>query len=165
MQSLGIQVHEDSVQDIIKKLRKAVVDELLGNNTAEYQSFLSHEQLSTQAQRFLKDGEFMGEVGDLMIKALCNVLQTPIILFTSVKGLPIIVSTPTHNPLKEVEFIYLAYNQYGPGHYDLALYAGGNEVESSSCKRHFCSCASRRPIKGLPCCQDPSLKAYSTRCP
>ena len=165
LQSLGIQVHEDSVQDIIKKLRKAVVDELLGNNTAEYQSFLSHEQLSTQAQRFLKDGKFMGEVGDLMIKALCNVLQTPIILFTSVKGLPIIVSTPTHNPLKEVEFIYLAYNQYGPGHYDLALYAGGNEVESSSCKRHFCSCASRRPIKGLPCCQDPSLKAYSTRCP
>ena len=100
LQSLGIQVSKDSIQDIIKKLRKAVVDELLGNNTAEYQSFLSQEQLSTEAQHFLKDGEFMGEVGDLMIKALCNVLQTPIILFTSIKGLPIIVSTPTHNPLK-----------------------------------------------------------------
>lgn len=41
LQSLGIQVSKDSIQDIIKKLRKAVVDELLGNNTAEYQSFLS----------------------------------------------------------------------------------------------------------------------------
>lgn len=127
----------------------AVVDELLGSSTDEYQSFLSHEQLSTQAQCFLKDGEFMGEIGNLVIKELCNVLQTPISLFTSVKGLPIIVSTPTHNPLKEVEFIYLAYNQYGPGHYDLVFYDGGNEVQSSSCKGHFCSCASRRPIKGL----------------
>lgn len=165
LQSLGIQVCEDGVPNIIKKLRKSVVDELLGSNTTEYQSFLSHEQLPTQAQRFLRDGEFMGEIGDLMVKALCNVLQTPIILFTSVKDMPIIVCTPTHNPLKEVDFIYLAYNQYGPGHYDVALYGGGNETQGTSRKRQFCSCASRRPIKGLPCCLDPTLKSYSTRCP
>ena len=165
LQSLEIQIHENTIEDIVKKLRKAVVDELLGNETDEYQSFLSHEQLSMQAQRFLRNGEFMGEIGDLMVKALCNILQTPIILFTSVKDLPIIVCTPTHSPLKEVEFIYLTYNQYGQGHYDLALYAGGNEPQHSGIKRRFCSCASRRPIKGLPCCQDPSLKSYTTRCP
>ena len=83
----------------------------------------------------------------------------------SVKDMPIIVCTPTHNPLKEVDFICLAYNQYDPGHYDVALYGGGNETQGTSRKCHFCSCASRRPIKGLSCCLDPTLTSYSTRCP
>lgn len=99
-----------------------------------------------------------------MITALANVLQTPVVLFTSADGLPIIVTKPTHNPLKDVELIYLAYNQYGPGHYDLAVYSGDSEG-STSRRRNFCSCASRRPINGTTCCQDPALRAYSTRCP
>jgi len=72
---LGINLTSQSTADVIAALRKAVVDEWLGHNSKEYQSFLTYGQLETEACHFLNSGEFAGEMGDLVITALSNVLQ------------------------------------------------------------------------------------------
>lgn len=58
------------VKHLTAKLREAVVQEWLGENTLYYQSFLTHQQLQVEAHRFLRDGEFAGDIGDLVLPAL-----------------------------------------------------------------------------------------------
>ena len=49
---------------------------------------------------------------------MCNVLNTPIVVFSSISDVPVIVITPTIGTATTSETIHLAYSQYGPGHYD-----------------------------------------------
>ena len=49
--------------------------EWLGDHSQEYQSFLTRAQLVGEAHRFLENGEFAGELGDLVLTGLANVLQ------------------------------------------------------------------------------------------
>lgn len=78
------------------KLREAVVNEWMGEHTSEYQAFLTSDQLKAEADRFLTSGQFSGELGDLVLLALANVLATPLFLFTSVPSLPTLTVMPTH---------------------------------------------------------------------
>ena len=163
LSQLEIDMSSDLEDDIIKKLRIAVVQEWLGENMHEYQSFLSSQQLHAEAAKFTTHGVFSGEVGDLMVRALSNVLHTPIVLFTSAPDMPIIVTTPSHVHVTNTHPIHLTFNMFGPGHYDLAVF---NEVLSDKSSlvytNSFCLCASKRMTKGTPCSQSTS---YSTRCP
>lgn len=43
---------------------------------------------------FLESGHFEGELGDLMVLTLANVLNIPIVLFTSVPNMPVLCVTP-----------------------------------------------------------------------
>ena len=73
------------VQYLAKKMREAVVLEWTGENTMYYQSFLTQQQLQEEAHRFLHDGEFIGDVGNLVLPALVTVLAIPMTVFTSAK--------------------------------------------------------------------------------
>ena len=53
LSTLGMNLTSQSTADVITTLRKAVVDEWLGHNSKEYQSFLTYGQLETEACRFL----------------------------------------------------------------------------------------------------------------
>jgi hypothetical protein len=79
---LGINLSADSVEEIAAQLRRAVVEEWLGDYYSEYTRFLAFSQLEQEAQRFLRSGEFAGDVGDLVIVAWSNVFHSPIVFFT-----------------------------------------------------------------------------------
>lgn len=61
-----------NVRELAMALRQATVTEWLGENSNVYQSFLTHSQLREQAQRFMQDGEYSGDIGDLILPALAN---------------------------------------------------------------------------------------------
>ena len=53
LKHLSIDPNTQSIPEIVSILRKAVVNEWLGENTGDYQSFLTSDQLQEQAQAFL----------------------------------------------------------------------------------------------------------------
>ena len=95
-----------------------------------------------------------------LVRALSNVLESPIVLFTSATGLPIIITRPSHTYVSNIHPIYLTLNMFGAGHYDLAVINDSHPEQVHYNK--FCLCASRKQIKGKPCMQS---QQYSTRCP
>ncbi len=80
--NVAIHVHE-SLSQIASALRKGVVNQWLGEHSECYQIFMTKGQLQTQAEEFIKDGTYSSDVGDLTIAALSNMLQIPVVLFTS----------------------------------------------------------------------------------
>ena len=127
-----------TLESIILSLRKSVVNEWLGEHSQYYSRFLTLAQLENEAACFLESGEFAGELGDLVIAALSNVLQSPIVVFTSIHHLPVLVITPSHQAMINPSPIYLTYNQEGPGHYvhcDELLERGETQNKSCTCGR------------------------------
>ena len=164
LENLGINVAKDSIERIAYLLRQAVVAEWLGDHFTEYAGFLAFSQLELEAQRFLRSGEFAGDVGDLVITALCNVLHSPIVLFTSIPNLPILVVTPSHEPMDNPQPIHLTFTQHGAGHYDLASYRDSFPCpDSEQCAEPSkCSCGRKRQ-SGTACTS--VLNKYTCRCP
>ena len=129
-----------------------------------YQSFLTHQQLKEEAHRFLQDGEFTGDVGDLVLPALVNVLAIPMTVFTSAENMPVLSLLPITSMVMESEPIFLAYLHEGPGHYDAVIRDDKENIEpleltSGTTK---CTCG-RKATKGVSCAF--TLDRYSTRCP
>lgn len=163
LQELGIDPHCDSVETIVKALRRAVVNEWTGDHSHEYADFLSHTQLEQQGQLFLQSGEFSGELGDLVIAALSNILHSPIILFTSIPNLPVLVISPSHEIMHNPQPIHLAFTQEGPGHYDVAIHNDGNDVSSMALSAtDKCTCG-KKTSAGVACTT--VLDKYASRCP
>ena len=168
LQHMSIDPKEQSNDDIVCLLRKAVVDEWLGDNTGNYQAFLTSDQLHKQARSFLKNGTFAGDIGDLVVQALANVLKSPIVVFTSVENMPTIVITPPHVVIENAQPLHLAYNAHGPGHYDAAVWVSPDtqpeelSEEAALPQQPACSCG-RKSTKGTPCSLQ--LNIYTTRCP
>lgn len=166
LERLGIDVSSDSVQHIAKLLRRAVVTEWLGEHSTEYTGFLASAQLEKEAQTFLNSGEFAGELGDLVVSALSNVLQSPIVLFTSIANLPILVVTPSHTIMENPQPIHLSFTQYGPGHYDMAIYQDSNSSAAASQdiqESHQCTCGRKKNLSGAACTT--IMNKYASRCP
>ena len=152
------------IKHLAKKLREAVVQEWMGENTMCYQSFLTHQQLKEEAHRFLQDGEFTGDVGDLVLPALVNVLAIPMAVFTSAENMPVLSLLPITSMVMESEPVFLAYLHEGPGHYDAVIRDDKENIEpleltSGTTK---CTCG-RKATKGVSCAF--TLDRYSTRCP
>ena len=105
---IGINVQE-SLAQIASGLRKCVVKEWLGEQSQSYQVFMSEGQLQSQAEEFLQDGAYSLDIGDLAIAALSNMLQTPLILFTSRPNQPLHIQYPTNSPMLNPNPICLAY--------------------------------------------------------
>ena len=119
--NLSIDSNTQSIPEIVSILRKAVVNEWLGENTGDYQSFLTSDQLEEQAQVFLNSGTFAGDIGDLVVQALTNVLKSPIVVFTSMENVPTIVLTPPHVAIANTQPLHIAFNAHGLGHYNAAF--------------------------------------------
>ena len=77
LQSLGCST-ESNPKELSKALRQATVSEWLGENSLHYQSFLTHDQLHEEAQKFIEDGHYSGDMGD---PVLVNVLSLPTTIY------------------------------------------------------------------------------------
>jgi hypothetical protein len=162
LHNLGIDPCHDNVSIVAKALRRAVVNEWTGDHSYEYTGFLSHTQIEEQGQQFLASGEFSGELGDLVIAALSNILHSPIVLFTSIPNLPVLVLSPSHEVMLNPQPIHLAFTQQGPGHYDIAMHVDQAATSQSEHAVTKCGCG-RRTSAGVACTT--ILEKYSSRCP
>jgi len=103
---------------VARALRAAVVDEWLGETSDHYQGFSSVD-IRSHAEEY--SGEFAGELGDLMVMIIANIIRLPLLLFTNVENIPILVITPSLSIAETPLPLYLVYNATGPGHYDYAV--------------------------------------------
>ena len=145
--------------------------EWLGEHSQCYQMFMTEGQLHIQAKEFLHDGAYSSDIGDLAIAALSNMLQSPLVLFTSRPNQPLHIQHPNNSPMINPHPIYLAYLQVGPGHYDaVAPYTVEQDKDdsisaptaSSHAATTNCNCG-RRSMKGNACSF--SLIHYTCKCP
>ena len=76
-----------------------------------------------EVKKFSKTGVSDSALGDIVPLTLSNALNIQIDIFTSVSNLSRINIKPTYvknSSLASLKLIFLAYNQYGLGHYDAA---------------------------------------------
>ena len=69
------------------QLRQIMVSEWI-ENSSRYEGFLPDVCIQQEAPKFLIPGNFYGPLADTMLTALCNALQTPIIVFSSIECHP-----------------------------------------------------------------------------
>jgi hypothetical protein len=154
LQKLGVPINECNVTRISQLLRSLVVQEWQGDNGDYYQSFTTSD-IQSEAQQYFNSGEFAGNLGDLMVVTLSNVLHMPISIFTTIPNLSVLCITP--GPITQAETIiplYLTYNHIGPGHYDYAIpmtSSSGNKKETSP---KYCFCGRKEGFRGVPCSTD-----------
>ncbi|CAF0911243.1 unnamed protein product [Rotaria sp. Silwood1] len=90
-----------------------------------YSQFVDKEKVTflKEVKKFSKNGVSDSTLGDIVPLTIANTLNITITIFTSVSNLPRIDVKPEYkNNLLSLtqKTIYLAYNQYGVGHYDAA---------------------------------------------
>ena len=110
---------------------------------------------------------------DAMSLALANVLNLPVVLFTSIENFPVVVVNP-RKQLPNTTPLYLAYRQQGTGHYDIAEFQETTSIsqplmEEVEGKTPFsiqgCRCGQGRDRKDLSKnrCKTPPGR-FSCRC-
>ena len=110
---LGLGNDEDS--DVLK-LRQLFVDNVQSNDHYQMLSGIPSAELNAETERFREPGTFSGDIGDLVIKVCSDFLQIPILVVTSINGSPYVPFIPDETVTTKP--IYIAFNAYGPGHYD-----------------------------------------------
>jgi hypothetical protein len=110
--------------DFADCLRQACVDQWRLNEDY-YSQFVDREKVSflKEVKKFSKNGVSDSTLGDIVPLTIANTLNINITIFTSVSDLPRIDVKSEHKHtllLSTRKTIYLAYNQYGIGHYDAA---------------------------------------------
>ncbi len=151
-------------EEINKCLRHLVYKEWT-DFQAEYQDYIPGDNFQEEASKFLINGFFMSDLGDTVVKALCNALKTPIVVLSSVPGTPFLHFKPRqfiiHAPL------VIAYNQFGAGHYDSVSYvsiAPQSGVVNIAKRNLSCKCGVNDKGPSVSrCCPDNPL--YVSRCP
>lgn len=121
----------------VKLLRGKLVDEWLSNRD-EYQKFLVDTDLEEKAVEFKSNGVFTGELGNMMLLGVSNVLRMPVTVFTAMEHFVIIPVSPRSKPLTGTP-IYLAFNHAGPGHYDAVIFRDPVTNSSSNCEDEILS--------------------------
>ena len=123
-----------------------------------YQDFLSEGTGQEEASKFLVNGFFLSELGDTLVRALCNALQIPVIVLTSIHDAPILHFNP--RSCLVLAPIIIGYNQYGAGHYDAIAYFKPIHRDSS---KSSCKCGVNDSSTVISrCCPN---KKYVCRCP
>ena len=79
------------VQFIQQLLRTEMVQQWI--DSPIYQGFVTTD-ITAVAHTYLQSGTFSGELGDLMVLTLANILQMPITIFTSIEQMPILCVMP-----------------------------------------------------------------------
>lgn len=164
-----------SVSNVAQRLRELIVTEWT-TNPDRYQPFLS-TSVETEAHLFLQSGHFMGELGNTMPLALANLLSSPVLLFTSMETMPVLLITPSI-VRDAIPRVHLAFNQFGAGHYDainiVSRDVGQCETEISSTlpdERHSsstvqkCSCGKNSKASATKKSVCTKSNKYSSRCP
>jgi hypothetical protein len=110
--------------DFADHLRQLCVDQWRANEDY-YSQFVVKEKVTflKEVKKFSKNGVSDSTLGDIVPLTIANTLNINITIFTSVLDLPRIDVKPeqkNHLLPYTRKTIYLAYNQYGAGHYDAA---------------------------------------------
>ena len=108
---LGFQA---SLNDDTKLLRSLFCQEI-EENIEQYRNFVDFD-INEKLSKFSVSGWFNSSLGDLCVLACSNLLQTSIVLITSIPGTPFIPFVPSTICNKMA--IFIAYNHSGPEHYD-----------------------------------------------
>ena len=143
-----LQLDENAtIPTIIMALRRQMVHEW--NTNDFYQAFVTLD-ISTISEEFLASGCFKGDLGDLIVLTLANVLHCPIILFTSISDMPIICIAPTVEAMNTTHPIFLTFFQSGAGHYDYAVPYKEDVMQARpTASTTKCTCGD---FKGKACC-------------
>lgn len=91
-------------------------------NEDYYSQFVDQEKVffAKEVKKFSKNGVSESILGDIVPLTMANALDLHITIFTSVSDLPRIDVKSERKQSLLRKTIYLAYNQYGSGHYDAA---------------------------------------------
>lgn len=148
VQMLGL--NDKTLPQKVKLLRGKLVDEWLSNRD-EYQKFLVDTDLEEKAVEFKSNGVFTGELGNMMLLGVSNVLRMPVTVFTAMEHFAIIPVSPRSKPLTGTP-IYLAFNHAGPGHYDAVIFRDPVTNSSSNCEDEILSPSpnSEKPSFSMP---------------
>ncbi|XP_035693259.1 uncharacterized protein LOC118427529 [Branchiostoma floridae] len=151
------------------RLRAAMVDEWR-NNEEVYREFAPNVNFQTEALQYLRRDVFAGDMGDLMVLAVSNVLNIAMILVTTDTDVPLIPVFPS-NVLDKRACIYLAFDR-DRMHFDstarisvkskpIAPSTTPPSPKSSTCT---CSCGvnDKTPQKR---CNEEAESQYKSRCP
>lgn len=183
LKSIGISI-EIPEEEKIKVLRRLIVQEFMGPNRHVYEPFMvtsTTESYDTEAQKFLEPGHYNSELGNCVPMAMSNILQIPLVIFTSMENYPITQVIPRTRVLSEIP-IYLAYSHSDSGHYNLAVqvnHTQSNPVsveaiskepdknlqfEIDSATQHEAGCSCGRGAAGKTR-NNEFCKSYKSRCP
>ena len=132
-----------TITTIVKILRERMVAEWNSNDF--YQAFVTVD-ISTISDDFLASE---GDLGDLMVLTIANILHCPITVFTSINDMPIICITPTVETMDTTHPVFLTFIQSGSGHYDYALPYSEAKVQAKP--RVKCNCGRKTNFKGKAC--------------
>ncbi|CAF0841472.1 unnamed protein product [Rotaria sp. Silwood1] len=109
--------------DFANRLRQICVNEWKLNEQF-YSQFVDTHKVSflKEVKKFSKNGVSDSTLGDIVPLTISNTFNIKIIIFTSVSNLSRIEIKPANgnNASLPQKTIFLAYNQYGIGHYDAA---------------------------------------------
>ena len=165
--SLSVDFSAD-IQTMAIQLRQIMVSEWI-ENSSRYEGFLPDVCIQQEAPKFLIPGNFYGPLADTMLTALCNALQTPIIVFSSIECHPFFCITPQNQRISVP--VIVAYTQFGPGHYDgvapkNTTAASDDADASANVKKPIqCNCG-KNDKEGTTHCQEIQYKYTTTcRCP
>lgn len=117
----GLNLHVEDMPACILQLRKLLVSEWLAN-ISEYECFVMKSEIPFQdlAESYIQDGVFAGELGNIMVTGLANILRINIVLYTSMTRMETIPVVPREKVLISCP-VYLAFNHSGCGHYDAVV--------------------------------------------
>jgi len=112
------------LNDFANRLRQICIEQWKSNEQF-YSQFVDTQNISflKEVKKFSKTGVSDSTLGDIVPLTISNTFNIKIIIFTSVSNLSRIDIKPTNgnnSSLLPQKIIYLAYNQYGIGHYDAA---------------------------------------------
>ena len=148
------------INNIAMTLRQLSVQEWL-NNSYRYEPFLCGVNIKEEAPKFLDRSTFQGDLGDTMLMCLSNVLQMPIVVFSSLSYHPIFCITPEVQTISVP--LMVAYNQYGAGHFDGVVQ---NESTSTHADDHtVCTCGKSDKSTKEHCCEVKHKYTSSINCP
>lgn len=171
MANLGlVNLDEESLSD---SLRVLTVSEWSGENRPHYESFLTTDNFDEEVKRFTHKGYFTGELGNLMVLAMANVLKMPIVIFSSLENYPTIPILP-RGQLNDMPTLFVSFNAAGCGHYDYVhmetvrmVLEKQQEEQATEKKRPqvSCSCgASRKGQEKVSNVCNNVIGSYSSRC-
>lgn len=154
-------------EELMSRLKRLTVAEWEGKREF-YERFLTEDSFEEEIERFRQQGYFTGELGNLMVLVIANILKMPITTYSSLEHYEVIPVLP-HDQLLGMPIIFLAFNAAGCGHCDFVMASDQVTTEpeeaTRQAKRHELSCAcgmKRKGTAGNICNSIPG--SYSTRC-
>ena len=165
---IGVKIGSIDSASLARKLRHVFVEEITGDNCARYSDYVVTEEVefdyTTEANKFLQDGFYANQLGDLMPPAMASALGASLIIITTNSQNSLQYHNPLHGFAERV--VFLIYHPSGPGHYDATIpYSHRNDSITVHTVEPVinvkCRCGVNSSSKGKSCIQNPF---YATRC-